>query len=37
MVAGQGVAGGTPHEFWSIRSGSAKWLDVIKRSGAKLD
>jgi hypothetical protein len=35
---GQEVAGGTPEEFAeTIRRDSAKWLDVIKRSGIKLD
>jgi tripartite-type tricarboxylate transporter receptor subunit TctC len=33
---GQEVAGGTPEEFAeAIRRDSAKWLDVIKRSGVK--
>jgi tripartite-type tricarboxylate transporter receptor subunit TctC len=30
--------GGTPEEFAElIRRDSAKWADVIKRSGAKID
>src|SRR5450631_1089934 len=35
---GDEPAGGTPEEFAeTIRTDSAKWADVIKRSGAKLD
>ena len=35
---GQEVAGGTPEDFAeAIRRDSAKWLDVIRRSGIKLD
>src|SRR3954449_10586324 len=35
---GDEAAGGTPEEFAAtIRSDSAKWAEVIKRSGAKLD
>ena len=35
---GDEPAGGTPEEFAeTIRADSAKWADVIKRSGAKLD
>lgn len=36
-AVGEDVAGGTPEEFaaW-IRAESAKWADVIKRSGAKI-
>jgi len=37
-VIGDEPAGGTPEEFAdTIRKDSAKWADVIKRSGAKLD
>jgi tripartite-type tricarboxylate transporter receptor subunit TctC len=29
---------GTPEEFWKlVRSDSAKWAEVIKRAGAKID
>lgn len=35
---GDEPAGGTPEEFAeTIRSDSAKWADVVRRSGAKLD
>src|SRR6516164_1373700 len=35
---GNEPAGGTPEEFAAtIRSDSAKWADVVRRSGAKLD
>jgi len=35
---GQEAAGGTPEDFAeAIRRDSAKWLDVIRRSGIKLD
>jgi tripartite-type tricarboxylate transporter receptor subunit TctC len=35
---GDEPAGGTPEEFAeTIRRDSAKWADVIKRSGAKID
>src|SRR5450631_2107312 len=35
---GDEPAGGTPEEFAeTIRTDSAKWADVVKRSGAKLD
>jgi tripartite-type tricarboxylate transporter receptor subunit TctC len=35
---GQEAAGGTPEEFAeAIRSDSGKWLDVVRRSGLKLD
>ncbi len=35
---GQEVAGGTPEDFAeAIRRDSAKWLDVIRRSGIRLD
>jgi tripartite-type tricarboxylate transporter receptor subunit TctC len=38
VALGQEVAGGTPEEFAeTIRRDSAKWLDVIRRSGIKLD
>ena len=37
-VIGDEPAGGTPEEFAeTIRVDSAKWADVVKRSGAKLD
>ncbi len=37
-VIGDEPAGGTPEEFGAlIRHELAKWADVIKRSGAKLD
>lgn len=37
-VIGDEPGGGTPEEFAeTIRTDSAKWADVIKRSGAKLD
>jgi tripartite-type tricarboxylate transporter receptor subunit TctC len=37
-VIGDEPAGGTPEDFaQTIRTDSAKWADVIKRSGAKLD
>ena len=37
-VIGDEPAGGTPEEFGAlIRSDSAKWQEVVKRSGAKLD
>jgi tripartite-type tricarboxylate transporter receptor subunit TctC len=37
-VIGDEPAGGTPEEFGdTIRKDSAKWADVIKRSGAKLE
>jgi hypothetical protein len=35
---GQEAAGGTPEDFAeAIRRDSAKWLQVISRSGLKLD
>jgi tripartite-type tricarboxylate transporter receptor subunit TctC len=35
---GQEAAGGTPEDFAdAIRSDSAQWLEVITRSGIKLD
>jgi tripartite-type tricarboxylate transporter receptor subunit TctC len=35
---GDEPAGGTPEEFAAaIKSDSAKWADVVKRSGARLD
>ena len=35
---GDEPAGGTPEEFVeTIRKDSAKWADVVRRSGAKLD
>ncbi|MGA7150676.1 MAG: tripartite tricarboxylate transporter substrate-binding protein, partial [Pseudolabrys sp.] len=35
---GDEPAGGTPEEFAArIRADSAKWADVVHRSGAKLD
>jgi tripartite-type tricarboxylate transporter receptor subunit TctC len=35
---GDEPGGGTPEDFAAIiKSDSAKWADVIKRSGAKLD
>jgi tripartite-type tricarboxylate transporter receptor subunit TctC len=37
-VIGDEPAGGTPEDFaQTIKADSAKWADVIKRSGAKLD
>ena len=37
-VIGDEPAGGTPEDFAeTIRTDSAKWADVVKRSGAKLD
>jgi tripartite-type tricarboxylate transporter receptor subunit TctC len=37
-MIGDEPAGGTPEEFASlIKKDSAKWADVVKRSGAKLD
>jgi tripartite-type tricarboxylate transporter receptor subunit TctC len=37
-VIGDEPAGGTPEDYAeAIRSDSAKWADVVKRSGAKLD
>jgi len=37
-IIGDEPAGGTPEDFAAtIRADSAKWADVIKRSGAKLD
>jgi tripartite-type tricarboxylate transporter receptor subunit TctC len=37
-VIGDEPAGGTPEEFGAlIRNELAKWADVIKRSGAKLE
>ncbi len=37
-MIGDEPAGGTPEEFGAlIRKDSAKWADVVKRSGAKLD
>jgi tripartite-type tricarboxylate transporter receptor subunit TctC len=37
-IIGDEPAGGTPEDFAkTIRADSAKWADVIKRSGAKLD
>jgi tripartite-type tricarboxylate transporter receptor subunit TctC len=37
-LIGDEPAGGTPEEFAElIRRDSAKWADVVKRSGAKID
>jgi tripartite-type tricarboxylate transporter receptor subunit TctC len=37
-LIGDEPAGGTPEEFAAlIRQDSAKWADVIRRSGAKID
>ena len=35
---GANIAGGTPEDFAAaIKADSAKWADVVKHSGAKLD
>jgi tripartite-type tricarboxylate transporter receptor subunit TctC len=37
-LIGDEPAGGTPEEFAAvIRSDSAKWAEVVKRSGARMD
>jgi len=37
-VIGDEPAGGTPEDFGDlIRKDSAKWADVVKRSGARID
>jgi tripartite-type tricarboxylate transporter receptor subunit TctC len=37
-LIGDEPAGGTPEEFGeTIRKDSAKWKDVVQRSGAKFD
>jgi tripartite-type tricarboxylate transporter receptor subunit TctC len=37
-MIGDEPAGGTPEEFAAvIRTDSAKWGDVVRRSGARLD
>ena len=37
-LIGDEAAGGTPEEFGElIRKDSAKWADVVRRSGARID